>query len=112
MCDRMVLAARNIKGQYGKYVTIYSDEFREKLLWEQAITEGIESALKRGQFEIYLQPTYRIGDDSLKGAGTLVRWSHLEWGLLPPIQLIPLFEWNGFITTLDRFIWDRACAII
>lgn len=112
MCDRAVLAARSIKGQYGKYVTIYGDELRGKLLREQAITESMEPALKEGQFEIYLQPIYRIEDGSLKGAEALVRWNHPEWGLLPPIQFIPLFERNGFITTLDRFVWDRACAVM
>ena len=32
----------------------------DKLLREQAITDGMEAALTEGQFEIYLQPKYRI----------------------------------------------------
>lgn len=40
MCDRALLAARSIKGQYGKYFAAYDDQLRNQLLREQAITDG------------------------------------------------------------------------
>lgn len=112
MCDRARLAAQSIKGQYGKYFAVYDDQLRSKMLKEQAITENMESALAEGQFEIYLQPKYRIKDSSLSGAEALVRWNHPQWGLQSPGEFIPLFEKNGFITKLDQFVWDRACAVL
>ncbi|MDC7287123.1 EAL domain-containing protein [Blautia schinkii] len=112
MCDRALLAARSIKGQYGKYFAVYDDKLRSKLLREQAITDNMEPALAQGQFEIYLQPKYRIKDGTLSGAEALVRWKHPEWGMQSPGEFIPLFEKNGFITKLDEFVWDRACAVI
>ncbi len=112
MCDRALLAARSIKGRYGTYFAAYDDTLRNKLLREQAITNGMESALAQEQFEIYLQPKYCIKDDSLAGAEALVRWNHPEWGMQSPAEFIPLFEKNGFITKLDQFVWDRACAAL
>lgn len=112
MCDRALLAARSIKGQYGKYFAIYDDTLRNQLLREQAITESMEAALSENQFLVYLQPKYRIKDESLVGAEALVRWNHPEWGFLSPAEFIPLFEKNGFITRLDRFVWEKACAIL
>lgn len=112
MCDRALLAAHSIKGQYSKYFAEYDDELRSHLLWEQSVTDGMEPALAEGQFEIYLQPKYRIIDNGLSGAEALVRWNHPEWGLQPPAQFIPLFERNGFITKLDQFVWDQACAVL
>ena len=41
MCDRALLAARSIKGQYGKYFAAYDDQLRNQLLREQAITDGM-----------------------------------------------------------------------
>ena len=29
-----------------------------------------------------------------------------------PAYFIPLFEKNGFITKLDQYVWDRACAVL
>ena len=112
MCDRALLAARSIKGQYGKYFATYDDKLRNKLLREQAITDGMESALEEGQFVIYLQPKYRIQDYKLAGAEALIRWNHPEWGFQSPAEFIPLFEKNGFITKLDQFVWDRTCAAL
>ena len=31
---------------------------------------------------------------------------------MPPAEFIPLFEKNGFITQLDRFVWDKSCEIL
>ncbi|MCD7907270.1 MAG: EAL domain-containing protein, partial [Clostridium sp.] len=98
--------------QYGKYFATYDDKLRNKLLREQAITDGMESALEEGQFVIYLQPKYRIQDFKLAGAEALIRWNHPEWGFQSPAEFIPLFEKNGFITKLDQFVWDRTCAAL
>ncbi|MCD2491592.1 EAL domain-containing protein [Lacrimispora sp. NSJ-141] len=112
MCDWALLAVQRIKGQYGKYLAIYDEELRGKLLREQAVTDAMEIALAQGQFEIYLQPKYQLSCDSLAGAEALVRWNHPEWGLQSPGEFIPIFERNGFITKLDEFVWDKACAIL
>lgn len=112
MCDRALLAVRGIKGQYGKYFATYDDKLRSRLLKEQAIADCMESALAEGQFEIYIQPKYRISDNRLSGAEALIRWNHPEWGFQSPAQFIPVFEKNGFITNLDVFVWDQACAAL
>ena len=112
MCDRALLAARSIKGRYGTYFAAYDDQLRNRLLREQAITDSMEPALAKKQFEVYLQPKYRIKDHRLSGAEALVRWVHPEWGFQSPGEFIPLFERNGFITQLDQYVWDRTCAFL
>lgn len=112
MCDRALLAARSIKGQYGKYFAFYDDRLRNKLLREQAITDGMEAALAEHQFFIVLQPKFSISDNRLAGAEALVRWNHPEWGIQPPSEFIPLFEKNGFITRLDQYVWEQACQVL
>ena len=112
MCDRALMAARGIKGRYGKYFAPYDGKLRERLLREQEIVDSMESALEGGQFEIYLQPKYRLSDNTLAGAEALVRWNHPAWGLQPPGVFIPLFEQNGFIPRLDQYVWERACAVL
>lgn len=112
MCDRALLAARSIKGQYGKYFACYDDALRSELVRERRITDQMEAALSEGQFEVYLQPKYRLSGERLSGAEALVRWNHPEWGMQQPGAFIPLFEKNGFITSLDQFVWDRTCAVM
>lgn len=110
MCDRAWLAANSIKGQYDKCLAVYDDELRSKMLREKAVTDAMEKALTEEQFEIYLQPKYSLKDNCMIGAEALVRWIHPEWGFMSPGEFIPLFEKNGFIPKLDRYVWERVCA--
>lgn len=110
MCDRALLAADSIKGQYNLHFAVYDDALRSKLLREQAITDAMEAALKEEQFIVYFQPKYSLNEECMVGAEALVRWIHPEWGFMSPGVFIPLFEKNGFIPHLDRYIWEQVCA--
>ena len=112
MCDRAMLAANSIKGQYNRYFATYDDELRGKLLREQAITRSMESALAEGQFTVYLQPKYSLTCECLAGAEALVRWNHPTLGFITPGEFIPLFERNGFIARLDQYVWEQVCALL
>ena len=46
------------------------------------------------------------------GSEALVRWIHPEEGFLPPIKFIPVFERNGMIAEVDKYIWRCACEIL
>lgn len=109
MCDRALLAAENIKGQYNIPSAVYDDNLRNKLLREKAITDAMEKALENGEFLVYYQPKYSLNDDSMSGAEALVRWVHPERGFMNPGEFIPLFEKNGFIPRLDKYIWEQVC---
>ena len=112
MCDRALLAARSIKGEYNKYFARYDGRLRDKLLREQRIAESMELALLGEQFSVYFQPKYDLREDRLAGAEALVRWCHPEWGVMSPAEFIPLFERSGFITRLDQYVWDKVCATL
>lgn len=112
MCDRAILAVESIKGKFGKLLAHYNDEIIQKLLFEQTITESMETALSENQFKVYLQPKFNINTNSISGAEALVRWFHPEKGFLSPGEFIPLFEKNGFVSKLDQYMWENTCRII
>lgn len=112
MCDRALLAVDSIKGQYNRFFAVYDDTLRGKLLREKSITDTMEDALNEGQFVFYLQPKYSLSTKHMIGAEALVRWFHPKWGFMSPGEFIPLFEKNGFITQLDRYIWEQVAICI
>ena len=73
---------------------------------------AMESALNSRQFEVFYQPKFNLRSNRICGAEALVRWNHPTLGLLPPEKFIPLFERNGFITRLDRYIWENVAVTI
>lgn len=112
MCDRALLAARSIKGDYNRRIAFYNKGMHEKLMLEQKIVNTMEDSLYREDFVVYLQPKVRVATGEVMGAEALVRWHHPEFGMIPPGEFIPLFEKNGFIYDLDLFVWEKTCCIL
>ena len=111
MIDRALLAQRSINGSYSEEIAYYSDDMRAGILKEQSIVSEMEEALLKGQFQMYLQPQCNNSFKQMTGAEALVRWVK-EDGIVPPDEFIPIFERNGFITRLDRYMWEKACQEI
>ena len=109
MCDRAMIAVNSITGLYNTNYAVYDDSLRNRLVREKQITDIAEQALDEGQFVPFFQAQYSLDDECLIGAEVLVRWQHPEWGLIPPGDFLPIFERNGFIGRLDKYIWEEAC---
>ena len=112
MCDRALLALNRIKDQYNRKLSLYDDTLRLTLLREQRILDNMERGLTEKQFQIYLQPKYDVQNGGVAGAESLVRWIHPAFGFMSPGEFIPLFERNGFITLLDRYMVEGTCQIL
>jgi diguanylate cyclase (GGDEF)-like protein/PAS domain S-box-containing protein len=107
--DRAFIAKQSIKGRYDERIAYFSDSMLDTLLRERQITADMDVALRKHQFEVWYQPQYNHVTGALIGAEALVRWRHPDKGLIPPGDFIPLFEENGFIYELDKFVWESVC---
>lgn len=112
MCDRASLAKRNIKTDVINNYQFYDDGIRAQILQDKAIEDEMYNALNDKQFKMYLQPKFNMETMELAGAEALVRWIHPKRGILPPNDFIPLFEKNGFIIELDKYMWRQTCEFI
>jgi diguanylate cyclase (GGDEF)-like protein len=112
LLDWSSLALETIKGSTLTNYAFYSPDLRDVLLAESYIETEMESALKDGQFQLFLQPKCNMKTGKVVGAEALVRWIHPEKGIVPPDSFIPLFERNGFILKLDKYIWEETCKFI
>ncbi len=112
MCDRVGLAKRTIADNVNKYISYYDDNLRRQLLSEKNIEDEMHSALASHQFVMYLQPKYNMRTLKVAGSEALVRWIHPTKGFIPPGDFIPLFEKNGFVLNVDRYVWEQACKAI
>lgn len=112
MCDRAHMALNTVKGKYMVRYAYYDAEMRNRILDEQMIMREMDFALAEGQFCIYLQPIYSLKQNKAVSAEALVRWNHPIKGMIPPGRFISVFERNGFIVRLDRFVWEAACKFL
>ncbi len=112
MYERANIAKRTIGNEVYNVCKFYDDNLRAKILQEKAIEDEMVYALADRQFCMYLQPKFNLQTGELAGAEALARWIHPVKGLIPPMYFIPLFEKNGFVREVDKYIWKLACEFL
>ncbi|MGN0485344.1 MAG: EAL domain-containing protein [Lachnospiraceae bacterium] len=112
MIDRAAIAGETIKYNVNEYFAIYDEKLRKKMLNEQQIVSEMRTSLQNHEFCVYLQPVVDAKTDQVVSAEALVRWKHPVRGLIPPNEFVPLFEKNGFIVELDKFMRESVMDLI
>lgn len=113
MCDRARAAKRQLKGSASaSNYAVYDDAIRLKLREQAEIEERMEEALVKREFVMFLQPQIDVKTRKIYGAEALVRWKHPIKGIMVPFQFLELFESNGFIVKLDKYMWEEACKYL
>ena len=108
--DRAKMAADTVRGSFTKNIGIYDSALHEKELYSERLIEDFYTAVEEKQFQVFYQPKFDIRPETpvLASAEALVRWFHPSLGMISPGEFIPLFEDNGLIQTLDRYVWETA----
>lgn len=106
--DKANIAKATIKGNRNKYIAFYDKTLEQKILNENEIESMMEEALQNHEFIVYYQPKYDLQTEALIGAEALVRWQHPKKGMITPDNFIPLFEKNGFIVSLDFYVYEEV----
>jgi len=112
MRDRAKLALKTIKGNYIVHFAYYDERIHELISEEQEVLQNMNNALWNREFVVYYQPKHSLDDESIIGAEALVRWDSSHAGMIAPNKFIPIFESNGFIMKLDRYVWEEVCIFI
>ncbi|MBR2794851.1 MAG: bifunctional diguanylate cyclase/phosphodiesterase, partial [Solobacterium sp.] len=111
MFDRARMAMANIKGSYQIHLTRFDEKMRDEALWTQHLSGQINEAIEKRQIIPYLQAMVN-SEGTVVGAEALVRWNHPKYGFLSPARFIPIFEKNGMIAEVDKYMWKCACEIL
>lgn len=112
MCDGARIALNKIKGSYTARYAYYDEKLAKIARREQILVRDMEVALVEKQFHIYMQAIYDTKKKRITAAEALVRWEHPDLGQIPPNDFVPLFEKNGFIVRLDRYVWEGVCKFL
>ncbi len=108
--DHAKLACNGLRRDYTKTLAFYDSALHEKQLYHARLINDIDRAIEDHDFIVYYQPKYGIQGEKpvLRSAEALIRWKHPELGMISPGDFIPLFEGNGLVQKLDRFVWEEA----
>ncbi len=110
--NKVTLAHNFSKKSPNHIIWDYDDRFKEQVLAIASITNKMEDALKQKEFKVFLQPKFDLRANGVAGAEALVRWIDSDGEMIFPDVFIPLFESNGFIVELDKYMLASVCSMI
>lgn len=107
-----ILESANLARKYAKEHNItsgvvYIEKMRQTRDEQVLIATRFYAAIQRGEFEMFLQPKFRLKENTIYGAEALARWHFGEEGYLQPNRFVPALELMGYIKDLDFFIFEQ-----
>lgn len=74
-----------------------------------ALESNLRRAVERNELRLHYQPKIDLHTNEIVGAEALIRWQHLDLGLLSPSQFIALAEETGLIIEIGAWVMREAC---
>lgn len=93
-------------------IKAYSDEMADKQTHESRLENDLHYAIERNELELYYQPIFDVNTGRIEQAEALIRWNHPEFGLVSPIDFIPLAEKNRLIIPITDWVIHQACQTL
>lgn len=107
MCDKAIIALNSITSEDAVSFAHYDPEMMQKAITEKSVVMNFDTAIKTGEFRIYLQPQVNQQQE-LIGCEALVRWKKADNTVIPPNAFIPVLEKSNLISRLDAYVWELA----
>ncbi|MGE8080477.1 EAL domain-containing protein [Peribacillus loiseleuriae] len=74
-----------------------------------SLGRDIRKALENNEMTLHFQPRVNACTGEIMSAEALIRWEHPEWGLVSPMEFLPIAEENGLIVHIDDWVLSEVC---
>lgn len=83
-----------------------SQNQRVSRIYEERFAEALENK----EFVVWYQPKFDAFTEKIVGAEALIRWQTPN-GMIPPGDFLDVFEADGLIQTLDKYVFREVCKL-
>jgi len=101
----MLHAKARMDTQFAFYAEQMDAKSRELLSMEN----GLRTAVENGEIFLVFQAKVDVNTGVIIGAEALARWLHPEFGLISPVNFIPLAEDTGMIVSIGEWVLRESC---
>ena len=87
----------------------YSKEMTKQLVKRASLENDLHKAVANNEFTLHYQPKIDLMSGRIYGCEALIRWNKPGFGLISPIDFIPILEESGFIKSVGEWVLLEAC---
>ncbi len=92
----------------GADMVIFTPKLKKELETIDFIKNSLPSAIKKREFDIYLQPKLDLKNGKIESAEVLIRWPNASMGPISPSTFIPIAEETGDIIKIGEYVIKSA----
>lgn len=106
---RYASLAADIAGQKGvRAVLSFQPGMNSRMVRDHQMHREIERALDSDAVQMFYQPKIDLATGRTLGAEALIRWTHADWGEVPPSEFVPLAERSPLIHRIFELSLRKA----
>ncbi len=94
-----------------KRVYAFNETLDQHIRQTRQLSQDLREAIENQQLDVYFQPQADMLRGEVTGFEALARWTHPEFGPIPPTSFVAIAEENGQITDLGALVLLRSCEI-
>lgn len=98
------IAMYRVKKEMKNSFKFYTSDMRNRVSIDM-----LRSAMENNELQLYYQPKVNLAIGAIEGMETLLRWQNPQYGMISPMEFIPLAEETGLIIPMGEWILQRAC---
>ncbi|MBF0554388.1 MAG: EAL domain-containing protein [Nitrospirae bacterium] len=97
-----------VKG--GNSYQFYNADMNSSALRRLKLENNLRKALEKNEFVLHYQPKIDLNLWSVSGVEALIRWLNPQFGMISPVEFVPLAEETGLIIAIGEWVLRTACA--
>lgn len=102
-------ALRRAKQRGKRRVEAFDIRYDRTLQRRLAIEHDLRGSGKRNELTLVYQPVVALPSGRTVGVEALLRWQHPVFGLISPVEFVPIAEEAGLIGELGGWVANQAC---